>query len=580
MNAPTPVHEWLRSQMPHKLRLRYQGTDALQHDVEVPPLGAQVLTSAPDSVVRVVIDRGFMGRAGASTQPAGTADQVWAAFVPSIVAGLIASVAANIASAQQPGWPYWHVVIGVAVGALVFGVTMWWSWRSDAPDASARAQGLKLRHQFMLGLVLLASIGLPLAATSLLVAPADAWFGSIGKHFEQGNATGLARLLLLSFVCAATLFPGLLYFIFDRKRADVVRESFESQIFRLDRHVSNLQDVRARYGARLRELYGDTDEAGGSTKLRFGTRWPVLIGTCAMAGGWITVLLLPALHLAVRPDHVAADVLAMFTPSVNNFSFGLLGAYFFALQLIARRYARGDLHPKTYSMITARIFVVIISSWVVGMVSGDTTATRAFVFVVGVLPEAIYLALREVLAQKLGSLLTDLTSRLPLTHLPGVDLYDRARLEEEGVTNIEGLAHCDLVDLMLSTNVPAPQLVQWVDQAILYLRARELPAAETDATKATSLLDAMHRAGVGRASDLMTMSFDNCKRLDAAPSEDVLAAVQAISGDAMAQRARALARLLAMDQWFADIAYWRTWQQPATVICEVGADGQVQLVPD
>jgi hypothetical protein len=427
----------------------------------------------------------------------------------------------------------------------------------------------------------MASIGLPLAATSTLVAPADAWFGSVGKHFERGNATGLARLLLLSFVCAATLFPGLLYFIFDRKRADVVRESFESQIFRLDRHVSNLLDVRARYGARLRELYGDTDEAGGSTKLRFGTRWPVLIGTCAMAGGWITVLLLPALQLEVRPAQLATDLLAMFTPAESNFAFGFLGAYFFALQLIARRYARGDLHPKTYSMITARIFVVIISAWVVGVVWGDTAFTRGFVFVVGVLPEAIYLALRELLAQKvLGSLLTDVTSRLPLTHLPGVDLYDRARLEEEGVTNIESLAHCDLVDLMLSTNVPAPQLVQWVDQAILYLRARELPSPDGDATKATSLLGAMHRAGVGRASDLIAMSFDDCKRLKAEPHEEVLAAMHAISGEEVAQRARALTRLLAMDQWFPDIAYWRTWQQPATVICEVHANGSVQLVPD
>ena len=58
----------------------------------------------------------------------------------------------------------------------------------------------------------------------------------------------------------------------------------------------------------------------------------------------------------------------------------------------------------------------------------------------------------------------------PLTELEGIDLYDRTRLAEEGINNIEALAHADIVDLMSSTRISAAELVDWTDQAILYLR--------------------------------------------------------------------------------------------------------------
>ena len=62
-----------------------------------------------------------------------------------------------------------------------------------------------------------------------------------------------------------------------------------------------------------------------------------------------------------------------------------------------------------------------------------------------------------------------IAERDPLTNLEGIDLYDRARLLDEGVSNVEGLAHHDLIELMLQTRIPAPRLVDWIDQAILYL---------------------------------------------------------------------------------------------------------------
>ena len=64
---------------------------------------------------------------------------------------------------------------------------------------------------------------------------------------------------------------------------------------------------------------------------------------------------------------------------------------------------------------------------------------------------------------------------LPLKNLEGIDLYDRARLLDEGIANVEALANHDLIDLLLETRVPAARLIDWMDQAVLHLHTRFSP---------------------------------------------------------------------------------------------------------
>ena len=159
---------------------------------------------------------------------------------------------------------------------------------------------------------------------------------------------------------------------------------------------------------------------------------------------------------------------------------------------------------------------VIILAWVLDvMFVDDTSGLLVFAFVVGIVPQAALNRLRE-LSQGLVSRLrrnfsapptgsndanapdeddavaAALADPLPLTNLQGIDLYDRTRLASEGVTNIEALAHHDLVELMLSTRIPVPQLVDWTDQAILYLHVDDV------ADRAT-----LRRYGIRTASDLV-----------------------------------------------------------------------------
>ena len=97
------------------------------------------------------------------------------------------------------------------------------------------------------------------------------------------------------------------------------------------------------------------------------------------------------------------------------------------------------------------------------------------------MPQSALVWLREQLAKDNGVWnLLPLHEPAPLTELEGIDLYDRTRLAEEGINNVEALAHADIVDLMSSTRISAAQLVDWTDQAILYLRVGATPAPRTD----------------------------------------------------------------------------------------------------
>jgi chromosome segregation ATPase len=68
----------------------------------------------------------------------------------------------------------------------------------------------------------------------------------------------------------------------------------------------------------------------------------------------------------------------------------------------------------------------------------------------------------------------DWGSKRPLTALEDVNIWDEGRLYLEGVQNVHALATADLVRVVLNTPFDAQQLVDWVDQALLYIHAKDL----------------------------------------------------------------------------------------------------------
>ena len=318
------------------------------------------------------------------------------------------------------------------------------------------------------------ALSLLLIVTLGLVLPSIAFYFFGGGRALISNQNSLAKLgrsLQLIFIFTASLLPALLYFLFDRQQLGTLRQRFEQQIFRLDPNIESLCDVAAKYGRQIDEIYG-RETGGGEGRLVRATRWPILVATVVMTLGWMLTLL-PA---GPQSDTVQpGQLLDFFAPQHSALIFGFLGAYFFVLNTVLHRYVRADLKPKAYSSITVRMLVVFILSWVLGPAFGTSVPGLMLMFMVGVFPESGLTLIRESIRNQTGfgkivKLIGSPTKeRYPLTELKELDVYDRARLLDEGVTNIEGLAHHDLIDLMLETRIPVPRLVDWIDQAILYL---------------------------------------------------------------------------------------------------------------
>ncbi len=185
-----------------------------------------------------------------------------------------------------------------------------------------------------------------------------------------------------------------------------------------------------------------------------------------IALGW----LLAFLNLDAVNDSGTSDVLVggslirLFEPERGVVAFGFLGAYFFGVNAVLRSYLRGDLRPKAYNQITARILIVVVLSSLLSITNlGDEAVVLGLAFFAGIIPDTVLQLIAEQLP--IRSVRVDETE--PLTDLEGIDIYDRARLAEEGVTNVEALAHGDLIELLLQTRIPPQRLVDWVDQAIL-----------------------------------------------------------------------------------------------------------------
>ena len=84
-----------------------------------------------------------------------------------------------------------------------------------------------------------------------------------------------------------------------------------------------------------------------------------------------------------------------------------------------------------------------------------------------------------------------------LTQLEGIDIWTEARLAEEGVENIHALAHAPLQRLVLRTHFTTDRIVDWVDEALLYIRTYTWPfepAAATDIGAAPMQLPSRHRS--------------------------------------------------------------------------------------
>jgi hypothetical protein len=279
---------------------------------------------------------------------------------------------------------------------------------------------------------------------------------------------------------------------------------------------------------------------------------------------------------------------------------------------------RRDLRPKSYTDITVRIITVAaLASLLQVLLPDDAPALLVFAFATGLVPQTAFTLLREAIqsydvawsgdwrgkrgkrasnraakdeaagdcgpATRDGSPdkrpLPELDDPLPLTDLEGIDLYDRARLASEGITNIEALAHSDLVELLVQTRIPAPRLVDWVDQSIFYLhvpRNDMVSAWDDDPAGQPSSYEVLRRVGIRNATDLLRAaekakrraendeSAEEGKCADRNKCENTFLQILGPASDGGPERLSVIVDAIEDEEWISNLRYWRAHGDPDT----------------
>lgn len=438
-------------------------SDPAQDDPSKQPRGAEPGPAPPATETKQVDET--------ASQTPPTPDDTKAALLGGLMASGVAVwiVLANDASRSwiYANWMWFTPIVGVVVLVTVTALIGFW--------AKSRSSSLRA-SVYLLALISAIAVGtasiflLPtsaqlvalrvLALCVLVITPAMMWWLFIATQRAS---------LLNEFIANLDRF-GLL--------ADATETGGESESARETRISSYLQKFEATYGGLQEQIRSDvvrgefrsysTMEARSQTSL-ISAAAPVTLATVTLLIGWILVL--PPVD-TFPATQVSPRWLLALAPNATPVTFAFLGAYFFAMQMLFRRYVRGDLRGSAYVAVALRVVLAVVGIWVVegaGRIAGWTSEGQLLViaFVVGVFPVVVWQVLSAVAGRLLNIVLPTLHSPEPLNTLDGLTIWHEARLEEEDVENVQNMATVDIVDLMINTRIPISRLIDWIDQAIL-----------------------------------------------------------------------------------------------------------------
>jgi hypothetical protein len=191
------------------------------------------------------------------------------------------------------------------------------------------------------------------------------------------------------------------------------------------------------------------------------TTIPIILATVLTALGWLVTM----------PPYGGTEPLEIVDQPLT---YAFLGAYFFSLQMLFRRYVRRDLRGSAYVAVAMRIILAVIGTGVavvaVRLLNPGVSERSLLIvgFTIGVFPKVAWQIVQTAFRQVTGLVVKGLRTDSPLSALDGLTVWHEARLEEEDIENVPNMATTDVVELFLNTRVPPNRLIDWVDQAILY----------------------------------------------------------------------------------------------------------------
>lgn len=366
------------------------------------------------------------------------------------------------------------------------------------------------------------------------------WF--VWRPAESRWPAGPTVLAVFALWCLSFL-PGWLYIRFLGKRAGALWDEYVLNLHRLGwdkpaylprppvtsefyaewvRDGGHLYACRQNiYQQKFSAYYGqsmsgsqDSSESG----VKIETLFPVFLLTIMLAAAWAAVLW--------DATFVTAPI-----GGWDVLKYGFLGAYLFIIQTLIRRFFQGDLRPSAYASAVLRVLVVLIIVAALHQLTFqvDVRTEVVIAFVVGFFPLIGLQALQRVAATTLRIVVPSLSPDYPLNQIEGLNIWYEARLLEEGIEDMQNLTTANLVDVILHTRVPVSRVVDWVDQAHLYMRldrtertSRERRAANKNADKirtGTSDRHTLRQQGIRTATDLLKAFPPTSKDAPTTPDE-------------------------------------------------------------
>jgi hypothetical protein len=415
---------------------------------------------------------------------------------------------------------WWAILLPTAVVGIVLAI----------PPSRKRLQQQKA--SFRAGLFIFGVIPLLLAL-----------IGSVTVLPQRYQLIALRSAILVT-VC---LLPAVMWFLFIAARKASLLNGFLANLYRLgllapaprsasaspaadpahdQRLMSYLQKFESVYGrlppsARdsvLKKGISPYKASDVTSPIGQSTTVPVMLSTILIALGWLVTL--PPAQVPHTITNASSWARAI-EPTATPVTLAFLGAYFFSLQMLFRRYVRNDLGGSAYVAVSMRIVLAVIGTWVVMVASlqlGLATEGQLLVigFVIGVFPQVAWQIIQTAFSKTINFIhLKSMESDLPLSDLDGLTVWHEARLQEEDIENIPNMATTDLVELFINTRFPPERIIDWVDQAILYTQL----GAENKGFR-----DVLRLQGIRTATSFLEASAAKKKQQEKSAADDTTAA--------------------------------------------------------
>lgn len=184
------------------------------------------------------------------------------------------------------------------------------------------------------------------------------------------------------------------------------------------------------------------------------------------------------ISIAAMFPRIAADA----APTV----WALLGAYFYVVTVIVRRWMQSDLTTSVIWKLDVRLVVTFILGLLLTHLAAgperDLTAigpyAAACAFTVGIVPD-VFLRWTSQQLKRLGNVDSDLDGRLFAPSdlqrkIRGMSFWQVDRLADEGIESVQDLAMKDIPTLLITMRFDTPLLLSWVDRALLCDQVGEL----------------------------------------------------------------------------------------------------------